>query len=259
MAAPLKCKKSAVAKPIFFQKFGLFSRSRVFRPLSILLLTAILSFTHCSSDNGGGGGGGGSNPNPSPSPPPAPVTTPIYAWETGCTVQGNMMGGTCGNMADGRDGADALCAARYETDGGSAADRMRISEERGTPAHKALLADSNLLPQNFDINNKENREVQRPDGTLIADTYTYFPSTKTDWNVKINPSGAGNYVWVGWGVLPGPADAHFTNVTSCDDWTSSANSVKGGVGSDLGRVSGTGVAASPQDCDGTYFLYCITY
>ena len=170
-----------------------------------------------------------------------------------------MMGGTCGNMADGREGADALCEARYDDDVGDA-DRMRISEERDTPAHKALLADSNLLPQNFDIDNKENREVQRPDGTLIADTYTYFPSTMTDWNVKIDPSGPGNFVWVGWASeLPATEDVHFTNVLSCDDWTSSANSVEGGVGSDSAFLDGGGLGTAIRECDAAWFLYCITY
>ena len=42
--------------PIFFRF------SRVFRPLSSLLLAAALGFAHCSSDDNGGGSGGGADP-----------------------------------------------------------------------------------------------------------------------------------------------------------------------------------------------------
>ena len=168
-----------------------------------------------------------------------------------------MMGGTCGNMTEGREGADDLCAARYETDAGSAADRMRISEERGTPAHKALLADSNLLPQNFVIENKENREVQRPDGTSIADAYTHFPSSSMNWNASIG-LGSGTFVWVGWASAQTDS-SNFMDTSSCDDWTSSDSSVEGGRGISNSSVLGAGTRGGVNECDSTYSLYCITY
>ena len=267
--APLKCKKHA--KHVFIHKARRFSPARaqvprlwpkggpfphVFRPLSILLLITSLSFAHCSSDDNGGGGNGASDPAPAPAPDP--VTTPIYVWTTGCTVQGNMMGGTCGNMTEGREGADDLCAARYETDAGSAADRMRISEERGTPAHKALLADSNLLPQNFVIENKENREVQRPDGTSIADVYTNFPSSSMDWNAAVDLASDGKAVWVGWKGTQTDS-SNFMDTSSCDDWTSSDSSVEGGRGGSDVSINGVGILGGELGCDGTYSLYCITY
>ena len=62
-------------------KAGFFSTearrfSHLFRPLSILLPIAILSFTHCSSSSGGGGGGGG-------------TTDPVYTCTNGAPVEGS--------------------------------------------------------------------------------------------------------------------------------------------------------------------------
>ena len=69
--------------------------------------------------------------------------------------------------------ADSVCASLYESvvDGGH---RNRIQEERGEPAHRALLASSSLLPQGFEIENKERREIQRPNEDVIANTYPDF-------------------------------------------------------------------------------------
>ena len=74
-ACPNKARPSLAPEgmPIFFQKFGLFSRSRVFRPLSILLLSATLGLAHCSSDDNGGGGGAN---NDTPDTPDTPSCTP---------------------------------------------------------------------------------------------------------------------------------------------------------------------------------------
>ena len=207
----------------------------VFCTLSILLLTATLSLTHCKNDDNGGGGSSSKEPEPEP-------IYPIYLWITGCTVLGDMSGdgmdGSCDNMtayADG--GADDICESRYAEDVASE-HRTTIMEqhETGTLGHKALLAssggDSNL-PQNFDINGKDSQPIRRPDGTQIAASWATFFNGEQDIDNSV--SGTDDRYWIGlrWDSVTSIFSVEFADSSiatiACDAWSTASPGSSGSL------------------------------
>ena len=84
-----------------------------------------------------------------------------------------MMGGTCEGSQSGVSGADALCEARAS----SAGLPPNFSYD-----HRAMLNRSGTHPRDLsDIPNKE-REVKRPDGTLIVGHYDMAGDDNDYWD-----------------------------------------------------------------------------
>ena len=217
--------------------------------LPILALTAILCLPHCSSDDNGGGGGNGGGETPSE----GPVTTSIYLWITSCNVPGDM--NDCGNTTPGRAGADSICEARYATDV-DPIDSERIDSERGgAPSHKALLADRTLHPKDdTGIPNKETRAIQKPDLTLITDSWAdFFDSSMTVGTIAdgtIDDATLQLY-WTG-------LNASFTLGVHCQDWMSAISGVRGNTG--VQPSSNTErLGFSDASCLSSYKLLCITH
>ena len=175
------------------------------------LLTVLLALPHCENDDNGGGGGEAS-------------LAAIYLWVTSCTVKGDMNGGTCpdpvGAPANGPARADAICANQYESDV-SPDDRDRIAGE-GEPRHTAMLVRSNDPPKEvFPVRGKDTLKIQRPDETLIADSWDQFfdPSVNTANDV----TGSSVTYWTGWHSYAG----QFTPVNSGGDWLYCGNAGDG--------------------------------
>ena len=132
------------------------------------------------------------------------------------------MGGTCEGSQSGVSGADALCEAR--------------ASSAGLPSgfsydHRAMLSRSGTHPRDLsDIPNKE-REVKRPDGTLIvahydmagADNDYWDDSTRTGFTIPNTVGGRAEaarsdftvfYYWAGLSV-----SGFLETGVNCSDWT----------------------------------------
>ena len=212
------------------------------------MLTA-LALPQCDNDDNGGGGGG-----------PPPITVPIYLWTTSCTVTGNMTG--CSNTDAGRDAADTICQNSYAGDAGTADERTRIAgEDRGLnaagennpPSHRAVLADSNLLPQNFDIPNKENREIQIPDQTKISDNYQKLFDAGEDIDAIFATAA---FYWTG--ISGALAAGSFQLGSHCDNWIS-ASSSDNGHDSTSTQLNHERFGRSVSACSSTNALVCVSY
>ena len=202
-----------------------------------LTFICAIGLVHCDNSSDNSGDNSGDN---DPGPPPGPPVS-IHVWLTSCEVGSNMEG--CGNTMSEASGADNICQMRYAVDGGESA-------PGGT--HKAIIATSTSLPQNFSIPNKESRAVQRPDGTPIANNWTDFFTASEPISVPI-ADGPQRTFWTG-------LDADFGSDLNCSDWT--ATTAQGAVGRsskvDEKRLGGDLYFCRGGGTPGTYVL-CVSY
>ena len=148
-SAPALYPKKASASCLFIHRTrALFTAS--------LLLTAMLALPQCADTKGFLTDEEDALPCP---------TCPIYLWISTVNYQGGGFGGVSG--ADTECQTDMTAHAMLPaTD-----PRLPVGEER-IYNHRAVIVDSSSeLPSEFNIFNRGGREVQRPDGTKIADNY----------------------------------------------------------------------------------------
>ena len=244
--------------------------------LACLLTALLLALPHCSSDDNGSGGGGGSDEDSPPADAPPAALSAIYLWVTGCTVQGDMNGGTCSDPAgaptNGPERADAICADRYEADVDETS-RNRIAEE-GNPRHTAMLARSDDPPREvFPVRGKDTLPIQRPDGTtLIADSWDQFLDPSVDLSAAggASVSAASVNYWTGWWLSTGVYTPATSSVQQfyCNGpsnmvgayWTSST-----AMTNDIGRygnssaVDTSRIATNGDACQSLHNILCITH
>ena len=213
--------------------------------LALALLAALLCFAQCKNDDDNGG------TTPKTTPDTTPITTPIYLWVSNCFVLGNMNitpGSSCPAPTGGTTGtaaADDVCSQRQ------GADATGIS---GTTI--ALLASAAQEPKDFTIPNKENREIQRPDGTVIAANWTDLFTVGTPLTNVIGDSSVGRFPWTGLVVSTGTFAVAAVSPNTCGDWLNTT-----GIG-EIGNPGLTGdvrFAAGFEECDHGRPLYCVTH
>ena len=122
-----------------------------------------------------------------------PATPVVYMWITSSGLDGDL---------GGVSGADQIC--ENESSG--------IGLPSGNFTHRAVLASSSFHPR--DISGIGNRRVQRPDGTVIIDTYTNFLDSSIDLDNNI--SG------VSFGFWTGLASNGNASTDNCNDWMSNS-------------------------------------
>ena len=235
--------------------------------LLCLFLALSLGLARCKNDDNGGGGGGSE----------AAVLNAIYLWVTGCQVRGSDLSGVAGSSpcpapagapTNGPKRADAICADQYESDVDETS-RNRIAGE-GKPRHTAMLARSNDLPKEvFPVRGKDTLEVQRPDETLIADSWDQFFDPSIDLSAAgVSVTGTNVQYWTGWFVeagqfTPRGSGGNYLYCGNAGDgsggyWTSS-NTGRYGKGDVTGPgrldedVSGCGNVSGPN------YILCITH
>ena len=148
-------------------------------------------------------------------PGQGPVS-PVYMWVEGNTYAGDLRREEMGTkMGTGLEGAHAKCTM--------AASGKGLPGSR-TYTHKAVLGSaSDGHPRDLPIPNQENRELQRPDGTKIADKYADFfdPSPLVTLTNKVSDTGIS--------ALSGGDDTYWTGLLQngnvdtgnhCTNWTS---------------------------------------
>ena len=204
-------------------------------------------------------------------------------------MRGDMNGGVslpCSAPADApTDGlmrADAICAARYDTDV-SADSRDRIAEE-GEPRHTAMLVRLNDPPKEvFPVRGKDTLEIKRPDETLIADSWDQFFDPTVDFSATGGASvaaGTSYSYWTGWWVSADlyTPKASMDRVRCCSSdplsYSSSDYDGKcwkdGSSGGPLGtrgesnsvgvtRIAEPDMAMAAQVCNNSYRILCITH
>ena len=240
------------------------------------LLTALLALPHCENDDNGGGGG-------------EATLDAIYLWMTGCTVKGDMNGSgslSCSAPADaptdGLTRADAICANQYESDVDETS-RNRIAGE-GEPRHTAMLVRSNDPPREvFPVRGKDTLKIQRPDETLIADSWDQFFDPTVDLSATGGASvaaGTSDSYWTGWWVSADlyTPKASMDRVRCCSSdplsYSSSDYDDKcwknGASGGSLGtrgesnsvgvtRIAEPNIGTAARICNYSYSIVCITH
>ena len=184
------------------------SVSRIIHLIPVFLLTLIA----CGGDDAPSGSSG-----PSPSV--------VYMWVSTQNTNGNI---------GGVNGATTIC----ETDASTSAPIAGLT-------HRAVIATSANDPRNYFSNNPP---VQRPNGTVITDTYAdYF-----DPSVRLRNSTTGGYdnYWTGFTEL-GTA-----STDNCSSWTATTGQGNraGTDASDNGRLTNATV-----NCTTTSKVLCISY
>ncbi len=210
---------------------------------ALLLLAALLLPSLILFSCGGGGGGGGGDKTPAADPLP----DNIYLWTTSGTHMGNL-GGIEGanNVCEGdTDKTDTLPAI------------LPADEDEFTYKHQAVLAvaDPAFHPDSI-IPNADTREVQRPDGTKIADNYQAF---------------AGSTNAVAAGVTPPPpatTQEYWTGLTAtgndfiignhCDNWRDGTNGQISSVGLSQ-KLDDLRLARGVVSCDVPLHLLCVSH
>ena len=198
----------------------------------------------------------------------------IYLWVTGCTVQGDMNGGSSSNPcldpagapANGPKRADAICAARYDDDVDETS-RNRIAQE-GFPRHTAMLARSPSQPNtNFPVRGRGVSQIKRPDGTtLIAESWEDFFNPEFDIPGNISESsGAGDPYWTGWWVQadlysPSSSSGRYLYCGPLNSyWTSNTEFNDGITGSSSVRSANRLTSMSATLCSQSRGILCITH
>ena len=123
----------------------------------------------------------------------------VYMWVSSTSTDGDI---------GGVNGATAICETDASGIGGLA---LGLT-------HRAVIATSTNDPRNYFSNNLP---VQRPDGTVITDTYADFFA---DLVTLTNTIGTG-YYWTGL-----DRDGSYNSSNTCNDWTSASSSVDGAFG-----------------------------
>ena len=172
---------------------------------------------------------------------PLPVTRPIYMWLTYMPRKGYI---------GDRNAADQLCAedpnAAYLPAG---ADYQ----------HKAVIAYPQDLPHNFEIANKDSRELQRPDGTLIANRYEQF--FDASYTLQASVSDTEQAYWTGLSRTNPQAAREGENCGPVGaSWTSQSVSYV----SSWGRSTASGserywAGNYPQACNAELRVLCISH
>ena len=138
----------------------------------------------------------------------------------------------------GVNGATTIC----ETDASSSAPIAGLT-------HRAVIATSSNDPRNYFSNNPP---VQRPDGTVITDTYSdFFDPAKTITN-RITTSSPN--IWTG---LDGNSGAPH-NTHNCQSWSSNLISTRGRHGI-ANLTSRSRYDDGDYGCSSAFPLLCISY
>ena len=234
---------------------------------------AVLSLSYCSSSDSGGGGGSGGGNDDTPTDPSTPVdpsagpsvsaSGAIYLWPVlECIVSGDMSGASdavlCApsDSSTGRDAAQKICENKYTSNTNvTAAQRNAInSENGGSQNHWVILPTATVHPRDFGIPNRDTVPVKRPDGTLIADSWSDFfdPMVTLD-----NAISGGSFVCYFNGLDADSQIEVTAGVLPHEDWTA----VTGGVFSQRGDITAkdTGRFNTATSCaDVTGRLLCAT-
>ena len=201
------------------------------KQLLCLLLTGLVSFplTYCANVKGKAFGDDALEEVV----PPAALDA-IYLWVTGCGVHGTMNPSEalpCGaeTGASPLERADKTCQTEYARTMDipgmppilpSLSDAERMNIEAGkTPVHRAFLASSGNLPQNFLLRGRDSLDVRRPvDNERISDSWADFFQANQDTAVPIDTT-ISRYYHTG---LERSGDS-FVLGANCEDWTNNGS------------------------------------
>ena len=194
--------------------------SRLISKFSFLIIpfTALAILTSCNDDDEGGGGGMAL---------PSPAV--VYLWNTSTTTDGNI---------SGVSGANNTCLSN-----------VSASFPTTVNTHRAVIATSYFDPRDMFDNDPP---VQRPDGTVIINSYSNFFNSGVDAS-NSTIGGISSY-WTGLGPTGVPGS------NNCSDWTSGNNGINGAYG-----IGGGGVVDARRfsdnlyPCDTAVRLLCISY
>ena len=184
--------KSKVASNKGRFKMQPLTNNHLINKLLILTFLFILFITlpSCSDENEGGGGASTSYP------------TAVYVWVTTTERNGGI---------GGPSGADSFCESESST----------ANLPSGfSYTHRAVLATNSTHPRDYIT---DSRDVQRPDGTPVADDWADFMDVSVTLTNSIQAAPVTQY-WTGF--------ATNGNVSSriCNGWGSSNSGFSGGVG-----------------------------
>ena len=185
--------------------------------IPLLFLTVLSS---CGSDDGGGGGGAVDN---------RPRPSVIYMWRTSNSVS---LDGDIGGVS----GADNEC----DMDNSSQTFTTSVS------THRAVIVSSTFDPRNIFANDPP---VQRPNGTVITDSYSDFFD---------NSITSRNSIGSAWTYWTGLNSNGVVSSNTCNDWTTDASGSDGNTGS-AGARNVSRFNNSAISCNNTYALLCISY
>ena len=179
-------------------------------------------------------------------------SAPIYLWVTGCNVKGNMMDGTCSGTGTGLSRANSICENRRTTDASGASGTT-------TQAVLAATGQTNLsgTAGSFMIPNRGNRLVLRPDGNLIANSWTTFFTPGTN-SMQSTRAGARVTYWTGIRVSSGAFVIGIGFAAYCSNWGSRNNAARGENGAS-NSTDNTRLASGRPDCSSNQRLLCVTY
>ncbi len=201
--------------------------------LAALLLPSLILFS-C-----GGSGGGGGGDKTAAAPPP----DPIYLWTTTTSDHTGNLGGIVE--------ANKVCAN----------DTAKIAALPDLPTgvtytHQAVLADAGSHPSSI-IPSSDTNQVQRPDGTKIAENYQAFAGSTA--NVDAGVTSNSIEYWTG--LQPDSDSGTFTTPpgSHCSNWSNEETSGSGFIGlsqeAGSGRLGRRGVSF----CNSTHHLLCISH